>query len=128
MVPPWWNYQPPQPFHHGTAHRPTAPSQVGTFVGHVTRFEDRTSGETLLRFMTDEALFREALEDPLLERYSVIILDEVGQGGAPGGGGVPGGGWVGDGMEVPFVGPWDDAENDGFLWGKHEIFSMVNDG
>ena len=28
--------------------------------------------------MTDEALFREALEDPLLERYSVIILDEAG--------------------------------------------------
>lgn len=53
--------------------------QVGTFVGHVTRFEDRTSGDTLLRFMTDEALFREALEDPLLERYSVIILDEVQQ-------------------------------------------------
>ncbi|CAJ1434125.1 unnamed protein product [Effrenium voratum] len=53
--------------------------QVGTFVGHVTRFEDRTSGDTLLRFLTDEALFREALEDPLLERYSVIILDEVHQ-------------------------------------------------
>jgi len=53
--------------------------QVGTFVGHVTRFEDRTCGDTLLRFMTDEALFREALEDPLLERYSVIILDEVQQ-------------------------------------------------
>jgi len=51
--------------------------QVGTFVGHVTRFEDRTSGDTLLRFLTDEALFREAMEDPLLERYSVIILDEV---------------------------------------------------
>ncbi|CAE7482691.1 unnamed protein product [Symbiodinium pilosum] len=53
--------------------------QLGTFVGHVTRFEDRTSGDTLLRFLTDEALLRESLEDPLLERYSVIILDEVHQ-------------------------------------------------
>jgi len=43
----------------------------------VIRLQDRTCGDTLLRFMTDEALFREALEDPLLERYSVIILDEV---------------------------------------------------
>ena len=46
-------------------------------MGHVTRFEDRTCSDTLLRFSTDEALCREALEDPLLERYSVIILDEA---------------------------------------------------
>ena len=64
---------------------------MGTFVGHVTRFEallehrkprwaeDRSCPDTLLRFMTDEALFREAMEDPLLERYSVIVLDEAPQ-------------------------------------------------
>eukprot|EP00930_Biecheleria_cincta_P026062 TRINITY_DN18435_c0_g1_i2.p1 TRINITY_DN18435_c0_g1~~TRINITY_DN18435_c0_g1_i2.p1 ORF type:complete len:954 (-),score=282.37 TRINITY_DN18435_c0_g1_i2:39-2594(-) len=51
--------------------------QLGTFVGYVTRFEDKTSSDTLLRFLADEALVREALEDPLLERYSVIIIDEV---------------------------------------------------
>ncbi|CAE8645356.1 unnamed protein product, partial [Polarella glacialis] len=53
--------------------------QPGTFVGHVTRFEDKTSTDTLLRFLTDEALFREAMQDPLLERYSVIMIDEVQQ-------------------------------------------------
>ena len=41
--------------------------------------QDRSCPDTLLRFTTDEALFREAMEDPLLERYSVIVLDEAAQ-------------------------------------------------
>lgn len=41
------------------------------------RFEDMTSPKTFLTYMTDGMLLREAQADPLLERYSCIILDEA---------------------------------------------------
>lgn len=41
------------------------------------RFEDVTSSETKLKFMTDGMLLREAIGDPLLLRYTVVILDEA---------------------------------------------------
>lgn len=41
------------------------------------RFEDVTSPETKIKYMTDGMLLREAISDPLLSRYSMIILDEV---------------------------------------------------
>jgi pre-mRNA-splicing factor ATP-dependent RNA helicase DHX15/PRP43 len=46
-------------------------------VGYCIRFEDLTSKRTILKYMTDGMLLREAMIDPNLERYSVIILDEA---------------------------------------------------
>lgn len=50
---------------------------VGTTVGYCVRFDDTTSKETRLKFMTDGMLMREALLSPSLDRYSVIVLDEA---------------------------------------------------
>lgn len=50
---------------------------LGTHVGYTIRFEDKTSQETILKFLTDGMLLREAMANPMLERYSVIILDEA---------------------------------------------------
>ncbi|RXN34257.1 ATP-dependent RNA helicase DHX33 [Labeo rohita] len=51
--------------------------QLGKLVGYTVRFEDVTSSETKLKFMTDGMLLREAIGDPLLLRYTVVILDEA---------------------------------------------------
>jgi pre-mRNA-splicing factor ATP-dependent RNA helicase DHX15/PRP43 len=52
--------------------------QLGKQVGYSIRFEDMTEpGTTFLKYMTDGMLLREAMNDPKLERYSTIILDEA---------------------------------------------------
>ncbi|KAJ7740706.1 P-loop containing nucleoside triphosphate hydrolase protein [Mycena maculata] len=52
--------------------------QLGRQVGYSIRFEDMTEpGTTFLKYMTDGMLLREAMNDPNLERYSTIILDEA---------------------------------------------------
>ena len=51
--------------------------RLGTEVGYSIRFEDKTSPQTKLKFMTDGLLLRELLTDPLLSNYSTIILDEA---------------------------------------------------
>lgn len=51
--------------------------QLGQEVGFSIRFEDATSEATRIKFMTDGLLLREALVDPLLTRYSVIMVDEA---------------------------------------------------
>ena len=46
-------------------------------MGYSIRFEDNTSAETVLKYMTDGMLLRECLVDTSLSRYSLIMLDEV---------------------------------------------------
>ena len=50
---------------------------VGQKVGYSVRFEDCTSTQTKIKYMTDGMLLREAISDHLLRRYSTIILDEA---------------------------------------------------
>lgn len=51
--------------------------EIGQKVGYSIRFEDATSAATKIKFLTDGLLLREALVDPLLSRYSVIMVDEA---------------------------------------------------
>jgi ATP-dependent RNA helicase DHX8/PRP22 len=51
--------------------------KVGQEVGYCIRFEDCTTPDTKIKYMTDGMLLREALLDPDLPRYSVIMLDEA---------------------------------------------------
>lgn len=51
--------------------------ELGQEVGYSIRFEDVTSAATKIKFLTDGLLLREALVDPLLSRYSVIMVDEA---------------------------------------------------
>ncbi|KAL9817994.1 putative pre-mRNA-splicing factor ATP-dependent RNA helicase DEAH9 [Arabidopsis thaliana] len=51
---------------------------LGEEVGYTIRFEDHTtSGVTSVKFLTDGVLIREMMEDPLLTKYSVIMIDEA---------------------------------------------------
>lgn len=50
---------------------------IGEEVGYSIRFEDCSGPKTILKYLTDGMLLREAMTDPLLERYRVIILDEA---------------------------------------------------
>ncbi|XP_076943543.1 pre-mRNA-splicing factor ATP-dependent RNA helicase DEAH10-like [Bidens hawaiensis] len=51
--------------------------ELGQKVGYSIRFEDMTSASTKIKYMTDGLLLREALLDPKLSKYSVIIVDEA---------------------------------------------------
>ncbi|XP_037491877.1 pre-mRNA-splicing factor ATP-dependent RNA helicase DEAH10 isoform X2 [Jatropha curcas] len=51
--------------------------ELGQRVGYSIRFDDKTSNSTRIKYMTDGLLLREALLDPYLSRYSVIIVDEA---------------------------------------------------
>ncbi|KAM6494636.1 P-loop containing nucleoside triphosphate hydrolase protein, partial [Amanita muscaria] len=51
--------------------------KLGSTVGYAIRFEDCTTAETKIKYMTDGVLLRESLNEGDLDRYSVIILDEA---------------------------------------------------
>lgn len=51
--------------------------ELGAQVGYTIRFEDCTNSNTILKFMTDGMLLREAMTDPNMERYSCIVIDEA---------------------------------------------------
>jgi len=51
--------------------------EYGSEVGYTIRFENFTNAKTQLKYLTDGMLLREAMLDPLLSQYSVIILDEA---------------------------------------------------
>ena len=52
-------------------------TSVGARVGYSVRFDEASSSETRIKYVTDGMLVRELLGDPLLLRYSVIVVDEA---------------------------------------------------
>ncbi|KRT78407.1 helicase [Oryctes borbonicus] len=50
---------------------------IGDTVGYLVRFEEVTSKNTKILYLTDGMLLREAIVDNLLMQYTVIILDEA---------------------------------------------------
>lgn len=52
-------------------------TKLGDTVGYAIRFEDQTSENTLIKYMTDGILLRESMGQPDLDQYSAIIMDEA---------------------------------------------------
>lgn len=50
---------------------------LGDVVGYTIRFEDKSSENTKLKYVTDGMLLREAMYDNDLSQYGVIIIDEA---------------------------------------------------
>ncbi len=51
--------------------------KLGRQIGYQVRFESKVSKSTKLKFVTPGVLLLEASKDPLLSRYSCIIIDEA---------------------------------------------------
>lgn len=51
--------------------------EIGAEVGYAIRFDAKCSSKTIIKYCTDGLLLRETLTDPLLNKYSVVIVDEV---------------------------------------------------
>jgi len=51
--------------------------RLGDTVGYSIRFDDTSSENTRIKFLTDGVLIREMAENPLLPQYSVVMVDEA---------------------------------------------------
>jgi ATP-dependent helicase HrpA len=52
-------------------------TEIGDWVGYQIRFNERSSGNTAVKLMTDGILLAESQRDPMLRRYDTIIIDEA---------------------------------------------------
>lgn len=61
------------------AHRVAAEQNgsVGDLVGYAVRFDEKSSPKTRIKYLTDGMIVRELMSDPLLSKYSVVIVDEA---------------------------------------------------
>lgn len=50
---------------------------LGQLIGYSVRFDDKSGPETRIKYLTDGMLVRELLSDPLLSKYSVLVIDEA---------------------------------------------------
>ncbi|MFT5007950.1 MAG: ATP-dependent helicase HrpA [Granulosicoccus sp.] len=50
---------------------------LGGLVGYQVRFSDQSSEQTLIKLMTDGILLNEIQQDPFLNRYDTLIIDEA---------------------------------------------------
>ena len=50
---------------------------LGDKVGYAIRFEDKTTKQTIIKYMTDGVLLRESLNDADLDEYSAVVMDEA---------------------------------------------------
>jgi ATP-dependent RNA helicase DDX35 len=50
---------------------------LGEEVGYAIRFDSKCNNNTSIKYCTDGLLLRETMQDPLLSKYSVIIVDEA---------------------------------------------------
>lgn len=50
---------------------------VGDLVGYAVRFDEKSSPQTRIKYLTDGMIVRELMSDSTLSNYSVIIVDEA---------------------------------------------------
>ncbi|KAI5812516.1 P-loop containing nucleoside triphosphate hydrolase protein [Pyronema omphalodes] len=51
--------------------------RLGEEVGYSVRFDNKSSHKTKIKFLTDGMLLQEMLADPLLKKYSCVVVDEA---------------------------------------------------